>query len=51
MISAFVAFILPDVPQRVKDEIRRKKILAQEAIHMHHEEGKRPGLKKADENV
>lgn len=46
-----MAFMVPAVPQRVKDEIRREKILAQEAIHMHHEEGKRPGLKKADENV
>ena len=39
-ISAFLAWLVPDVPQSVKNEIQREKLLAYEAIHARQKEGK-----------
>lgn len=33
IISGFLAWLVPDVPQSVKNEIQREKLLANEAIH------------------
>jgi len=32
-ISAFLAFLVPDVPASVQNEIKKEKLLAYEAIH------------------
>ena len=32
-ISAFLAFLVPDVPAEVQNEIKKEKLLAHEAIH------------------
>ena len=33
MISGFLAFLVPDVPASVQNEIKKEKLLAYEAIH------------------
>ena len=33
VVSAFLAFLVPDVPMPVQDEINREKLLAYEALH------------------
>ena len=35
---------MPDVPQSVQNEIQREKLLAHEAIHARHAQGKELGL-------
>lgn len=37
VIAAFLAWLVPDVPQSVKNEIRREKLLAYEAVHARKE--------------
>ena len=45
VISAFLAWLIPDVPQSVKNEIQKEKLLAFEAIHARHDAGKELGVK------
>ena len=35
-----LAWLVPDVPQSVKNEIQREKLLAYEAVHARKEQGK-----------
>lgn len=39
MIAGFLAWLMPDVPQSVKNEIKREKLLAYEAVHARKEKG------------
>jgi hypothetical protein len=45
VVSAFLAWLIPDVPQSVKNEIQKEKLLAFEAIHARHDAGKELGVK------
>ena len=40
IISAFLAWLVPDVPQSVKNEIQNEKLLAFEAIQARQDAGK-----------
>jgi hypothetical protein len=46
IISSFMAWAIPDVPQSVKNEIQKEKLLAFEAIHARHDAGKELGIKQ-----
>ena len=50
MISAVLAYLVPDVPQHVKNEIQREKLLAYEAIHARQEAGKDLGIEPVDDD-
>ena len=41
---------MPDVPQSVQNEIQREKLLAHEAIHARHAQGKELGLERDDDD-
>ena len=45
IISAFLAWLVPDVPQSVKNEIQNEKLLAFEAIQARQDAGKDLGIK------
>lgn len=45
IISGILAWLIPDVPQSVKNEIQKEKLLAYEAIHARHDAGKELGVK------
>ena len=45
IISAVLAWLIPDVPQSVQNEIQKEKLLAFEAIHARHDAGKQLGVK------
>lgn len=45
VISAFLAWLIPDVPQSVKNEIQKEKLLAFEAVHARQQAGKDLGVK------
>lgn len=45
IISGFLAWLIPDVPQSVQNEIQKEKLLAYEAIHARHDAGKELGVK------
>lgn len=45
VISAFLAWLIPDVPQSVKNEIQKEKLLAFEAVHARQQAGKELGVK------
>ena len=46
IISGFMAWAVPDVPQSVKNEIQKEKLLAFEAIHARQDAGKDLGIKQ-----
>jgi len=50
VISAVLAYLVPDVPQHVKNEIQREKLLAYEAIHARQEQGKDLGIEAEDDD-
>ena len=50
VISAVLAYLVPDVPQHVKNEIQREKLLAYEAIHARQEQGKDLGIEPEDDD-
>ena len=45
VISAALAWLIPDVPQSVKNEIQKEKLLAFEAVHARQQAGKELGVK------
>lgn len=45
MISGVLAWLIPDVPQSVKNEIQKEKLLAVEAVYARQEAGKELGVK------
>jgi hypothetical protein len=46
ILSGVLAWLIPDVPQSVKNEIQKEKLLAFEAIHARHDAGKQLGVKE-----
>lgn len=48
IISGVLAWLIPDVPQSVKNEIQKEKLLAFEAIHARHDAGKELGVKHGE---
>ena len=41
-VSAFLDWLVPDVPKSVLNQIKREKYLANEAIHIRHELNRSP---------